>query len=104
MSVEIDNKEIILSRNDYMAKKVVFVDGQVGCGKTLLSSIISAMSHVELLSYLPEVENICVLNFFNKIQSDAADVMIGIQTDLKIYQTMMGRDVNFYISDVPTAI
>ena len=104
MSVEIDNKGIILSRNDYMAKKVVFVDGQAGCGKSLVSSIISAMSYVELLSYLPEVENICVLNFFNKIQNDAADVMIGIQTDLKIYQTMMGRDVNFRISDVSSAI
>ena len=50
-----------LSRKNHFAEKTVFVDGLPGCGKTLFSSIISAMDKVELLSYSYEIEHICQL-------------------------------------------
>jgi hypothetical protein len=93
-----------LYRGDHLAHKVLFVDGLPGCGKTLFSKIVSTMSHVELLSYLTDVENICALFELEKIPIDAAKVMIQISTDLKIYQTMMGRDVNFRVSDLSSAV
>ena len=42
-----------------MAEKIVTVDGQGGCGKTLFSPIIAALDRVELLSYTFEVEFVC---------------------------------------------
>ena len=93
-----------LSRKNHFAEKTVFVDGLPGCGKTLFSSIISAMDKVELLSYSYEIEHICQLFYLGKIQLDAATTMIGIQTDLKLYNTMMGRDVNFRASDLSSAV
>ena len=89
-----------LSRKNYFAEKVVFVDGLPGCGKTLFSSIISSMNKVELLSYSYEIEHICQLFFLGKIPIDAAKTMVRIQSDLKLYNTMMGRDVNFRPSDL----
>ncbi len=93
-----------LSRKNYFAEKIVFVDGLPGCGKTLFSSIISAMDKVELLSYSYDIEHICQLFYLDKIQLDAAITMISIQTDLKLYNTMMGRDVNFRPSDLSSAL
>jgi len=93
-----------LSRKNHLAEKVVFVDGLPGCGKTLFSSIISSLDRVELLSYSYEVEHICHLFYLDKIQLDAAKTMISIQTDLRIYNSMMGRDVNFRPSDLSSAL
>ncbi len=91
-------------RNNSLAKKVVFVDGLPGCGKTLFSTLISAMERVELLSYTYEIEHICQLFYLDKITIDAAKTMVSLQTDLRIYHTMMGRDVNFRPSDLSSVI
>jgi hypothetical protein len=89
-----------LSRSNTLAEKVVFVDGLPGCGKTLFSSIVSSLNRVELLSYAFEIENTCILHTLGKLPIDAAKAMVDIQVDLKLYNTMMGRDVNFRISDL----
>ena len=87
-------------RQKLLAEKVVIVDGQPGCGKTMLSPIISSMERVELLSYAFEIEFICRLFYLHKIDSDAAIAMIKMLIDHKLYQTMMGRDTNFRYSDL----
>jgi len=89
-----------ISRQGHLAEKIVIVDGQPGCGKTMLSSIIAAMDRVELLSYAFEIEFICRLFKLNKIDEDAAVAMVRMLTDHKLYQTMMGRDTNFRFSDL----
>ena len=87
-------------RNSFLAPKVIFVDGLWGCGKTMLSPILSSMDRVELLSYTYELENICSLFYLKKISKNGAEAMIKFITDLKIYNTMMSRDVNFRPSDL----
>jgi len=75
-------------------------DGLPGCGKTLFSSLISTFDRVELLNYAPETEHACLLYSLGKVSIDAAKVMVNIETDMKLYHTMMGRDVNFRLSDL----
>ena len=87
-------------RKDYLAEKIIIVDGQPGCGKTMLSPIISSMDRVELISYAFEIEFICRLFFLKKIEKDTAVSMVRILTDHKLYQTMMGRETNFRYSDI----
>ncbi len=91
-------------RRGHLAPKIVIVDGQGGCGKTMLSPIIGALERVELLSYLYEMEHICALRYLGKIDNDAAEAMVRLLTDLKLYNTMMGRDVNFRASDLSSAL
>ena len=93
------NKEIKVIRQKQLTEKIVIVDGQPGCGKTLLSPIITTFQRVELLSFAFEVEFICRLFHLNKIDSDAAIAMVRMLVDHKLYQTMMGRDTNFRYRD-----
>ena len=95
--------ESVAIRNDILLEQLVLVDGQGGCGKTLLTAIVAAMERVELLNYSPELENICALKYLNKITDDAAETMIRIQMDLLIYETMMSRRINFRPSDLSSA-
>ena len=92
-----------LTRKKHYAEKIVFVDGLPGCGKTLFSQLIASFDRVELLSYVLEVEHMCSLHYLDKIPLDAAASLIRLQTDLKIYNTMMGRDVNFRSTDLSSA-
>ncbi|MBD3272121.1 MAG: hypothetical protein GF384_06255 [Elusimicrobia bacterium] len=92
--------DLPITRNEYLARKIVFIDGLAGCGKTMLSPIISAFDRVEILNYAYEIEYICSLYYLNKISTDAAYSLIRIFTDLKLYNTMMSRETNFRISDL----
>ena len=89
-----------LIRENFLAKKTIFIDGLWGCGKTMISSIVSSFPKVELLSYIPEIERVIELHFLKKISGDAAETMIRLHTDEKIYHQMMSRDVNFRPSDL----
>ena len=90
-------------RNECLVNKVIFIDGQPGCGKTLFTSILSTFEKVEIFKFSPEIENICALNYLNKIDNDAALSMLKIQMDLDIYQLMMSRELNFRPTDLSSA-
>ena len=89
----------ILRKKD-MANQVVFVDGQAGCGKTLFSPIIASLSRVELLTYSYQIQNYCSMRHLDLISADSANTLIRYDTDLQIYNTMMGRELNFRPSDL----
>ncbi len=94
-----ENKPKIV-RGPHMAEKIIFVDGQEGCGKTLFSSLIPAFDRVEKLTYSYEIEMMCSLYYLKKIDLDAAAGMVRMLTDLILYDTMMSREVNFRPSDL----
>ena len=92
-------QKINISRNKMMAENIVIVDGQPGCGKSMMSPIVSSFKRVELLTYIFEIEWLCdylALKKFLKMQH----FLIRMLIDHKIYQQMMGRETNFRISDV----
>lgn len=87
-------------RKGVLAEEVVVVDGLVGCGKTMISPIISSFSRVEILNYAFEIEFICKLYKLKKISKDATESLIKMFVDHKLYQTMMGRETNFRYNDI----
>ncbi len=92
--------DLTISRNSQLLHKLIIVDGFPGCGKTMLSPIISSFSKVELMQYSPLIEQICELFGLKKIDSDIAESMIRMNADLMIYETMMARNANFRPSDL----
>ena len=88
-------KNFKIDRKENLLHSVVFVDGQAGCGKTLINSIVASYNRVELLNYATEIENLCILKDLNKIEDDAVQTMIKVQMDNVLYETMMSRRVNF---------
>lgn len=87
-------------RKPYMAEKVVFVDGQEGCGKTMFSRLISAFDRVEKLTFGYEIEQFCALRYLNNLDIDSAAAMVRLITDLILYDMMMSRKVNCRPSDL----
>ena len=91
---------VVTSRKSHMAERVVFVDGQAGCGKSMFSRIIASLERVELLTYSYEIEYFCALQFLGKLSSDATQTLIRLKSDLQLYNLMMGREANFRPSDL----
>ena len=85
------------------SQKIVMIDGLPGSGKTLVSPLISSLKRTELLSYSFETEFICRLGALEKIAPDAVTAMIRMLLDHKIYEQMMGRNLNFRYSDLSSA-
>jgi hypothetical protein len=83
-----------------MLHKVVMIDGFPGCGKTMLSPIISAFERVEIMQYAPLIEQICELRYLDCIDEDVAESMVRMNTDLLIYNVMMGRNLNCRPTDL----
>tara|TARA_B110000008_G_scaffold272180_1_gene304553 strand:- start:3313 stop:4335 length:1023 start_codon:yes stop_codon:yes gene_type:complete len=92
--------KVLISRSHQMLHKVVIIDGFPGCGKTMLSPIISSMDNVEIMQYAPLIEQMCELYGLNSIEEDIAKSMIKMNADLLIYNVMMGRNSNCRPSDL----
>jgi len=92
--------EIKVNRKPYLAEKVVIVEGQAGCGKTMLSPIVAALDRVELLTYAYELEHICALHYLGKVDTNSAATLARMWTDLQLYNAAMGRETNFRPSDL----
>ena len=89
-----------IDRPNVLAQKIVFIDGIEGCGKTMLSPIVASLDRVELLTYSYEIEYLCSLAYLNKIDSKSAGQAISLIADLKLYNLMQSREVNFRFSDL----
>ena len=87
-------------RKDYLAPKVIVIDGLPGCGKAMLSSIVASLDRTEVMTFSYELEFILTLVYLEKISSDAAETMIRMITDMKVYNLMMSREANFRPSDI----
>jgi hypothetical protein len=83
----------------YLAKKIVIVDGMIGGGKNLISSIVSSLPNVEMWLAKPEIEHVCALNHLGHISLDAAKTLINMWVDEEIYNQSMSRNTNFKPSD-----
>lgn len=92
-------RDITIVRDAEFDNKIVIVDGQPGCGKTMLSPIVAALERVELLTFAYEIEMVCALRFLQKIGEDAAQTLIKLFTDLRMYNLMMSRETNFRLTD-----
>jgi hypothetical protein len=90
----------VVVREPHMAEKVVIVDGLPGCGKTMLSPIMGSIPRVELMQYAYELEYVCSLRFLGRIEEDAANTLVRIFTDLRLYNVTQSRETNFRPSDL----
>ena len=52
LMIDHSKQSLKLSRSTYLANEIVIVDGLPGCGKTMLSPILSSFDRVELISTL----------------------------------------------------
>lgn len=89
-----------VGRHTHLAETVVVVDGLPGCGKTMMSPIVSGFPRVELVQYSYQLEYVCSLRYLKKIDSDVATTLIRLFTDQQLYNVMMSRETNFRWDDI----
>ena len=77
------NFEVV--RPKTLCNRLVVVDGLPGCGKTMLSAVISSLERVELFKYSYEIEVQCILHHFKKADIDTSASLIQYHLDLIIY-------------------
>ncbi len=88
------------SNDDNLCNRLVVIDGIPGCGKTMLSSVISSLSRIEMLKYSYEIENFCQLYDFQLINRNTSSQLIRNQLNYLLYNNMMGREMNFRFTDI----
>ena len=84
----------------HLANKVVIVDGMIGGGKNLISSIVSSLPNVEMWLHKPQIEQVCALHHLGHISLDATKTLINTWMDEEIYNQGMSRNANFKPSDL----
>jgi hypothetical protein len=94
------NTKFRVIREELLVPNLVVVDGQAGCGKTLVSAIVGSLERVELMNYAFELEWICRMHFYSDVSENCATTMSKLICDKQLYSNMMGRDLNFRFSDL----
>ena len=57
-------------RKGELAEKILITDGLPGCGKTMLSPILSSLDRVEMYYFAFEIEFIARLFYLNKLRNN----------------------------------
>jgi hypothetical protein len=94
-----NTQDIKLIRDVRLWDKVVLIDGLGRSGKSILSPIIASFENVEIERIEPILERIPVLVSMGKISKDAAIQMLQMEVDMKLYESMIGRNTNFRFKD-----
>ena len=89
-----------MDKSKNFENKVIIVDGFSGAGKTILPPIIDAFRNTLLPSFYYELEWLCSLWQSSQISDQVFISMIRNCCDLKIYNQLLGREVNSRFHDL----
>ena len=90
------------SKSDFLINqsKVIFIDGLIGGGKSLIANIIGSIEGVDWWRYESKFEHICTLNYLQKIKSeDATNLLIKFYNEI-YYDNFILRSNNFRKKDL----
>ena len=90
----------IVGRDKYIASEVLFLDGISGTGKTMMGPILATFDRVEIQKLEHIYEYVCALRALNRIEEDAAEMLIGMYLDLTCYNLSISRETNFRWKDL----
>jgi hypothetical protein len=80
-------------------ENLVLVTGTHTSGKSMVSPIIASLKKVDILKKIYNLDQIAVLNYFDKIDFDTASYLAKQILDYNYYEQLIGRNVNFRYSD-----
>ena len=92
-------EKVKLVRHTHIAEKIVFIDGISGTGKSILGPVLGSFENMEKQRLEQIYEYLCFLNYFNKIELDAAISLMRLYADLALFNSMISREVNLRLFD-----
>jgi len=91
--------DIELFRNTKIIEKIVLVDGLPRTGKSMIGPILASLKNVEIERIEDIFEHILLLDYLGKLDRDAAVMLLKMEADNKLYQSLIGRNTNFRKTD-----
>jgi hypothetical protein len=91
--------KIELIRNNCFGNKIILIDGQGRSGKNLISVLLSTMNYMEKMTLETNFDNLPRYYKLGKMSKDAAITALRALADEQLFYSIIGRDVNFRISD-----
>ena len=89
------------SKSDLMINQspVVFIDGLIGGGKTLISNLIGSIKDVDWWRYESKFEQLCSLNYLKKLNNEETSELIIKYYNEIYYDNYILRNSNFRKQD-----
>lgn len=84
----------MFSNINICSKKIILITGLTRSGKTLLCPIISSLKNCEQFFFNTVAENISVMHYMRKINSDIAEYIIKRTINENIQDKLLGRNLN----------
>ena len=84
------------SKSDFLinVNKIIFIDGLIGGGKSLIANITGSIQDVDWWRYDSKFEQICSLNYLKKIDiEDASNLIVKFYNEI-YYDNFILRHVN----------
>ena len=88
------------NREIYLTEEIIILDGLTGTGKTMFCPLISSFERVQNARFEYMFEYLCIASKFNRILPDASESLLNLISDIKLYDGMISREVNFRPSDL----
>lgn len=70
----------------------------------MVSALLESFSRVEVGRFIYDIEYVCIAEMLGAQRSDAAEALLGLIIDLKLYDNMISREVNFRPSDLSSVL
>jgi hypothetical protein len=97
--LEEKQKKVSLFRTQKLWDKIVLVDGLGRSGKSVLLPVLASFKDFDMERIEFIYDKIAVLSSLGKITKDAAVILLQTETDSKLYESQVGRNMNFRFSD-----
>tara|TARA_Y100000294_G_C8563315_1_gene339857 strand:+ start:1366 stop:2337 length:972 start_codon:yes stop_codon:yes gene_type:complete len=93
------NSKIEFVRDNRLVKELILVNGPPRAGKAMLGPIMGGFARVEIYRIEYILDAIAVFYVFGKIERDVAIAILRREIDLKLYNSMISRMINFRFTD-----
>jgi len=83
----------------HFLKNLVLVTGTLTSGKSMVAPVVASLSKVEMLRKIYYLDQLSILYYFKKINTEVAKFLGQHVIDLSYYEQLIGRNLNFREED-----
>ena len=96
----VNNCALKFIRDKTLANDIIILDGLTGTGKTMFSPLIASLKNVQNPRFEYMLEYLLISARLGKLEKDATTALLNLLADVKFYDGLISREVNFRPSDL----
>ena len=93
------DKKINVGEKAPLVENLLIIEGITRSGKFLLANILSGIEEIEPVQYSGLLEQIPFLVSFGLIEQNTAKQLLRCEVDMRCYEMLIGRNLNYRLSD-----